>query len=556
MSLLENFKNSGSVALATVLATCYLVPSLTLAKTSSDPSLPPTAEEAGITLPPGASTEPAKTEYLFIREFKVQGAKSVPRTEVEKAVYPFLGPYRTPDDVEKARAALEKVYQANGFQAATVQIPEQKVRKGVISLQVQEGTIGRVRVRDSRYFDLDQVKQSAPSLVEGKPVNVNELNKDIATLNQWADRRVTPALKLGTKPNTVDIDLTVKDSPPLAANVELNNRRSPDTSELRLNGGASYNNLWQLGHTLGASFQLAPENPSETNVFSGYYLAPVPNAGWLRLMMQGTKNDSNVSTLGGSAVSGAGYNFGPKAIIILPGKKDFYHSFTAGFDYKVYDQELTTAGVATLTPINYFPFNGTYSAGWSGEGYETNLTGGLTLNFRGTGSSEIEFDNSRFGADSNFFHFRGDVSHQRDLPGELQFFVRVSGQASGDALISTEQASGGGLDTVRGYLESEATGDNAAFGSFELRSPSMGKWLGKDVTDWRFFVFTDAGVLTLNDSLPGQTEKFELASIGAGTRVKIYDRYAGYFQIGSPLLDGPQSDAQSLLLMFSLSAEF
>lgn len=544
---------------------CFSMGEPTKAKADGDPPLPPSAQEAGIALPVSLPNTGETPAYLFIRSFRVLGVQAVPRVEVEKTVYPFLGPYRTSGDVEKARIAVEELYHSKGYQAAVVQIPEQKVQKGVITLQVREGEIGRVRVRGSRYFDLVEVKKAAPSLQEGKVVNFEALNKDIVTLNQWPDRRVTPALKAGARPNTVDVDLSVKDTPPLGANLELNNRYSPDTPELRLNGGASYNNLWQMGHTVGFSFQLAPEDFNQTNVFSGYYLAPIPAAPWLRLMLQGTRQDSNVSTLGGAAVSGKGYNFGPKAILILPGKKDFYHSFTTGIDYKVYDQTVTTAGIPDLTPIEYYPINGTYSATWSGDGYETALTGGVTFNVRGLGSSPSDFDNSRFGADGNFIHFRGDISHERDLPGKMQFYVRVGGQATGDALISTEQASGGGVDTVRGFLESEVTGDNALFGTFELRSPSLGTWIGKEVTDWRLFAFGDVGYLALNKAPAGQTESFALASVGAGTRIKLWDRFSGSFQMATPVLTEWNPDAGSSpfrsgtgdwLMMFSLGAEF
>ena len=39
-------------------------------------------------------------------------------------------------------------------------------------------------------------------------------------------------------------------------------------------------------------------------VYSGYYLARVPGVDGLSLMLTGTKQDSNVSTLGGIGVAG------------------------------------------------------------------------------------------------------------------------------------------------------------------------------------------------------------------------------------------------------------
>src|SRR6202012_3194287 len=138
----------------------------------------------------------------------------------------------------------------------------------------------------------------------------------------------TPTLSPGQQPGTVDVDLNVKDSAPLHGSVELNNRYSADTTPLRGNGSVNYDNLWQLGHSVGGSFQVAPEDPSEVKVFSGYYLAPVPGVNGLSLMLQGTKQDSNVSTLGGIGVAGKGDTIGLRAIFSLPPRKDFYHSIS------------------------------------------------------------------------------------------------------------------------------------------------------------------------------------------------------------------------------------
>jgi len=209
--------------------------------------------------PAPVSTKTAVEKSIYIREYRVQGAHQLSRVEVESAVYPFLGPGRTAEDCEKARAALEKAYQEKGFQTVSVQIPPQQVKGGVIILQVTEATVGRLRVKGAHYFTLDQIKKEAPSIAEGKVVNFNDVTRDIVALNQLPDRRVTPALRAGVEPGTVDIDLNVKDSLPLHGSLEMNNRYSAGTTPLRVNGSASYSNLWQLGHSIGFSFQLAPE---------------------------------------------------------------------------------------------------------------------------------------------------------------------------------------------------------------------------------------------------------------------------------------------------------
>ncbi len=79
-----------------------------------------------------SGAKPAAPAQRFdIDDFAVQGADTLPQIEIEEAVYPYLGPNKSADDVEKARAALEKAYHDKGFQTVSVAVPQQNVQGGV-----------------------------------------------------------------------------------------------------------------------------------------------------------------------------------------------------------------------------------------------------------------------------------------------------------------------------------------------------------------------------------------------------------------------------------------
>jgi hemolysin activation/secretion protein len=493
---------------------------------------------------------------LYIQEYRIEGAHQLRRIEVEEAVYPYLGPGRTTDDVEKARAALEKSYQAKGYQTVAVQIPPQQVQGGVVILQVIEGKVGRLRVRGARYFSPDQIKKQAPSLAEGTVPNFNQVEREIVALNQWPDRRVTPTLRAGSEPGTVDVDLNVKDTLPLHGSVELNNRYSPDTTSLRVNGSVSYNNLWQLGHSIGGSFQVAPENVRDSEVFSAYYLARFPGLDWLSLLVQGTKQNSNVSTLGAIAVAGKGEIVGARAILTLPPEKEYFHSVSVGFDYKHFNQQERLGSGTIATPITYFPFTIAYSGNWIGPNFSTEINASLNFHFRGIGSDSAKFDNNRFKADSNYVYFRGDLAHTQDLPAGFQLFAKVQGQIADQPLVNSEQFAGGGLGTVRGYLEAEVLGDNAIFGTLELRSPSLLSWLRQKGDEWRIYAFLEGGRMTLRNPLPQQISRDDLASYGFGSRIKVQDHLNGSIDVGIPLIGQVDTPVHDVRVIFRLWADF
>jgi hemolysin activation/secretion protein len=204
-----------------------------------------------------------------IWEFVVDGNTVLADELVESTVMPFLGPSRTAEDVDKARAALELVYRDSGYKTVAVTIPRQSAADGVVQLKVEEGRVGHLTVVGSRFHSLDRIREGAPALAEGTVPDFDEVQKNIVALNQQADRRVTPALKAGTRPGTVDVDLVVDDKLPLHGWLELNNRYSQDTSELRSLVSLSYDNLFQRGHSLSLSFQTAPQNPDDAKVMFG-----------------------------------------------------------------------------------------------------------------------------------------------------------------------------------------------------------------------------------------------------------------------------------------------
>lgn len=515
---------------------------------------------------------------MYIREYRVLGSHALKPIEVEDAVYSFLGPGRNAGDVEKAREALEKAYHDKGFQTVSVQVAPQPPRRGVVVLQVTEATVGRLRVKGSRYFLPSDIKKNAPSLQEGRLPNFTDVTHDIMALNHMADRQVTPVLQAGAEPGTVDVDLNVKDSFPLHGNLEFNNRYSPDTTHERINGSVSYNNLWQWGHTAGFSFQIAPERLEDAKVFSGYYSVPVPGVDNMSFMVLGTKQDSNVSTLGGAAVAGRGQIVGARAIFTLPAhQQGFFHSLTVGFDYKHFDEDLSTSGTpapanpttgtagsttspaapsTTSTPIDYYPLAVNYGASWTGKTYYSELNSSINFHTRGLGSSVSSFDNKRFDADGSYIYYRGDVSHTQDLPGGFQILGKIQGQIADSPLVNSEQVAGGGLSNVRGYPESVVLADNSIFGTVELRSPSLIGSKDKKDNEWRVYGFWDGGRMSLNDPLPEQVSLFSLASVGVGSRIRLVNHLNGSIDVAWPLVSQGTTAADSTFVTFRVWLDF
>jgi len=496
----------------------------------------------------------AVAQHFDILEYVVDGNSALDVTAIEEAVYPFLGEQRTAGDVDMAREALEKAYQDKGYQTVQVVIPEQGIESGVIHLQVVENPVGRLRVVGSRFHSLEDIRQTAPSVAEGKVVNTNNIRADIVVLNRQPDLKVTPRLKAGAAPGTVDVDLEVEDKLPIHGSIEVNNQYNQNTEPLRVAGTVSYDNLWQEGHSVSLSYQVAPQRSSDGQVYSGTYLWPVDGTP-LSVLAYGVKSDSDVAALAGTDVVGRGTIFGLRGIINLPGSENFYQTFTVGLDRKQLTQNVITAGTPSNSTVLYYPLSLAYAGTWQENDLITKAGGTINFAFP-AGSDSSKLDLQRFGALRNYIAAKVDVSRQQPLGGGYSVYGRLQGQYTNDPLLSSEQLSAGGTSTVRGYLEAERLGDYGAIGTIEFRTRSFGKDIAPQIGDLHFLTFLDGGMLWLNQPLAGQRSSFRLASAGIGMRFSAFDTLNGAADIAVAAVDGAVTKMGATRVHFRLWSGF
>jgi hemolysin activation/secretion protein len=500
-----------------------------------------------------ASIGAAPAASFDIRAFQVRGNSVLSADAVERVVYPFMGPGRSEADVEGARAALQKAFEDAGYVAVSVYVPEQSVEGGVLQLEVQQQAIGQVLVEGSK--NPDAVRAQAPSLAAGVTPNLPAFQRDVMAMNQTASRRVTPELRAGVAPGTLDVVLKVEESSPFHASAELNNFGSAATSDLRLVGTLRHDNLWGAGHSLSLSAQTAPERTDDGTVFSGNYLLPL-GAG-TQLLAYYVHSDSDIAVVGGTSVIGQGDIGGIRLIQSLGSREGFYHSVTLGLDYKDFGEDLILGADRDSAPITYVPASLSWRGDWTGARSRSDITASAVLGLRGLGDDWQAFAAKRYRARDGFFIVKLEAGREMDFGPGLQFSNRLTGQWSPDPLISNEGFSLGGMASVRGYYESEAIGDYGFALQTELRSPDFASSLGTGLLDeLRLHAFLDYGWTAIHSATPGQEEAFSLVSTGLGGRIKLLRHLSGAVDVGVPLISGPDSGSGDVFVRFRIQGEF
>ncbi|WEK02146.1 MAG: ShlB/FhaC/HecB family hemolysin secretion/activation protein [Candidatus Sphingomonas phytovorans] len=507
-----------------------------------------------------SSASAASARHVDINEYFVEGNTALGDPEIEEAVYPYLGPDKTLDDVEKARVALQKAYADKGLKTAFVEIPQQNVVGGRVRLVVTEAKIGQVAVTGEKHTSERRVLAALPEVQSGKVPDLNALTDQITALNsRSADRQITPELKPGTVPGTIDVALKVDDKLPLHGGVELSNRYSRDTTPLRLQANLRYDDLWGLGHSISGFYSVAPQRRSDAEVFVGSYGAPLTDS--LRLDVTGLRSNSDVATVGSTNVLGNGWSVSAALTKTLKGGPGFYHRLSVTLAYKDFKEDTSftddkgAVGISKA-PIRYVPISLSYAGSWViGQG---TLGFGLagTFGLRALGSDETAFDNKRYRAGGGFAYLHGNVDYLYTLPHDFQLYTNIEGQLASQPLISNEEMSLGGVGTVRGYLQSEAIGDEGLLSSIELRSPSLGKFSGGLIDELRLVAFADAGRVWVIDPLPDQDSSIGLFSVGGGLRAKLLKRLSGDLDVGVPLKSNGATRSGDVRVQFRVSSDF
>lgn len=550
-------------------------------------AVPAGAQEADRGEGAGPAEAQRAPDKFFINAIDVTGATKLTNAEIERIIYPFLGPDRSNDDVTAAQKALQAAYAAKGFEAVEVEIPIQaneRFAQGIVELTIHEVPLGEVRVVDAKHHSAETARAQVPSLIPGQPIDIAALQRDVAEANRYPDRMITPRFRAGAQPGTVDVELKVDDSSPFHGSIELNNDNSPNTRSLRTSGTLRYTDLWNQGHTLSVTGSLAPEDPDQSAVVSASYNAPLIGTPW-SFLLYGYKSNSNVAALGGTNVLGNGYQIGLRATYRLPSRNTF-QQISFGPDFKSFEERLTLDAIQLQpTQIRYVPLVAEYTLSGGSDvhnyGLTVGVTGGLRVVKRGvcfespyqegfipngvptcrlpngdTGIPQDQFTGRAVDASENFVRLNVDLNYTRLLPKDWQVAMRFAGQLSDSSLVTNEQFSLGGMSNIRGYYVSEAVGDDGFVSSLELRTPNFGPRLTTHIDELRLFAFSDAGYARIRAPSAGQTDEFRLVSVGGGLRFEFFSLLSGEFLVGVPLRAGPTSDRYDPRYSFTVRGEF
>jgi hemolysin activation/secretion protein len=534
---------------------------------------------------PEATEEPRDVLFI-VGDYQVEGNTLMPADDLQALLAKHTGTGLRVAEIEKARAELEKAYHAMGYPTVLVFLPEQTIQAGVVRLTVVESRLGEVTVTGNRYFSTERIMAKLPSLRPGAILYEPTVTKELDAVNTNPDRQVSPVLKPGKETGLVDLDLKVKDRLPLHARLTGDNKGPLTTPQDRLTAELQYTNLWDREHILTVQTTQTPTDWGAVQAYGGSYVAPLHRPGHL-LAIYGSYVDSNSVLAGATLTVGPG-NVGVAGNAKVAGIRYLFplgsggtmtHQGAIGLDYKRLEEttaqfpgDLGTAVV--LSPIQYTPASIAYTGllpdrlgitkfTASFRGYIAGLIpGGDETDFGGDPNDPFNKPGNRQGSTGTFGVVQGGFERLHKLPGEFSLTLATDGQWGTEPLIPAEQFFLGGLDTVRGYVQYEALGDDGVRGRAELLTPELltlnldRPYAPRVKLSMRLAAFYDAAAVWIKEAPAGQTDHFRLEGAGFGLRANVSDYLTLHLDQAWALRDATVTQRGDTFVHFVVSAAF
>ena len=476
---------------------------------------------------------------FFVKKIKLEGCESFPPEDFSKIVNPYENREVTLDELNILSKEIEREYLRRGIITSCI-VPPQEIKDGVVVLVVVEARMGELDIKDHKWFKKNRLAYYW-RIKPGEKMRYDVISRSLQIANKNPDREARATLYPGKKPKTTSVTLDVESYFPVHATATYDNEGVTSTGRYRKGVGGRHNNLLGLddmllaGYLYGDAFRDAyayhtiPVTPFGTSIIYGYYNGRAwPQKEFTPLNLISRAENSTFSIHQD-----------------IFQKDEFLGEIYGTFDAK--DKSSTTyAGTLSRDRLRILR---------AGGGYIMRQADSLTVirpefsqGINGFGALRRNPYTSR-GAKNTFSKGAFQIQHRKSIAAaddiNLTMNINLKGQLASTRLTSAEQAFLGGIDSVRGYPAGDYQADSgfqancellvpAFFMPDSLKLPYAARPFKEDVTGVLFY---DYGYGRKRFPLPFELETANMASVGAGFRIKFFDQALVRCEWGFPIHD-------------------
>ncbi len=493
------------------------------------------------------------TESIFVKKFEVIGSSVFSDEELAKITEPYSNKSISISELFQVRTKITELYLSKGYITSGAYIPEQDLQSGIVKIQIVEGGLEEIKVTGLTRLNQGYV-QSRIAIGTQKPLNRIRLLETLQLLQiNPLIESISANLSPGSQPGLNNLEVKVTEAKTFSAPVTLDNSGTPSVGTDRRQVELAEANLTGLGDRLSLKYI----NSTGSNSTSASYTIPFnPYNGTISFSF-GTSASNVIKPpfdILNIVSNSKNYDLTIRQPFLQSTSQDFAlgltfsHSISAAYllggeiPYPTNGCDCNN-GITKISALRFFQ---EYVQRSSEEVFAARSQLSLGINAFGSTINPIS-------PDSQFLSWRGQAQYVRLLAPETLLLLRTDLQFADRPLLSQEQISFGGQDTLRGFAQNAVLSDNGLLFSAEVRIPIMHiPEINGLLQIAPFFDFGEAW----NYNASTNPDPSTLASVGMGLRFQMSDRLTARLDWGIPLsrISGDKQTLQERGLYFSLVA--
>ncbi|MEO0349137.1 MAG: ShlB/FhaC/HecB family hemolysin secretion/activation protein [Cyanobacteria bacterium P01_A01_bin.15] len=500
------------------------------------PTLPPLDELLSPDGPPPPEDGLEEREATFyVAEIQVVGSTVFDETDLADLLTPYRNRQVSFNELLQLRADITERYVSAGYVTSGALLPPQTAVDSVFIIEVIEGQLEDIVVSGTHRLAPAYIR-SRVGLAAQPPLNVNTLLKGLQRLQlDPLIETVSADLQAGVRPGTSLLLIEVTEADSFEVNTRLANNRSPNIGGTQVSLGVDEGNLAGIGDRITLDYK---HTEGSDGVDFSYTLPVSPNNDTLRLAAgyadsRVIASEFEILDISSDSVY---YELGYRRPLVESPTQVTALGITLS-----HQSSQTRLGLDDIGPTPLSPGadkNGrtrVTAARFSQEWTQRSQNHVLALRSQfSVGLDLLDATINSEAPDSRFFSWRGQGQWVQQLGKENRlFFLRGDIQLTPDDLLSQEEFSLGGGQSVRGYRQDALRRDSGAFLSAELRWP-VAKIPELDGV-LQITPFIDAGTAWNHDgSSPGPDT---LVGAGIGLLWQQGNNFSARLDWGIPLVD-------------------
>lgn len=468
-------------------------------------SRPLTLTPENLPLPPPESHQPhgAATEFpslqFHVTGFRFEGHHVFSSEQLAAVVSQYAGRTINAEELEQARLAVTAYYVKNGYINSGAVLEDQDLEGGVILFKVIEGTLNEIEVRGNRWLRSHFIKRRVAH-GGSSPLQIGQLQEALLLLNQQPMiAKVNADLQPAGEAGTSRLVVNVKERFPFHAGLTFSNDRPASVGAEHLDFIGSDQSLTGNGDAFDVRFGLLnrSKNGAESGLENFALSYALPLSSWetmLRVSYQQNnysiiEDPFDVLNIEGRSRS---FDISLRQPLYRTLKSEFALSLTVSQRHsesflRGERFSLSPGAVDGETDVTVIRFG----QEWFHRTQEQVIALRSTFHF---GLNALGATKNGTDRDGGFFSWLSQAQYVRRLDQRgTHVILRADAQWTNEQLLSLEQFSIGGINTVRGYRENQLVRDQGAVGSIELRVPVWLSGTGKPVVQLAAFYDIGAG---------------------------------------------------------------